>query len=447
MKSQSQLSFVFVSGSITRFVAVLLAVMVGLASLSPAAAESRNPDTPEPGSIEAIAAATTEERFSSPWVSYVPESATVPSPTDYLGRIVGAPGELSDTQQIYGYLRALAEASPRVRVEVIGTTEEGRDIIVAIVADEPGMDQIDRLREATALLADPRRCDEDCLEGTLRYARPIYYLNGGIHSTETGSPEMLMELAYRLAVSERPEIAEIREKLVVLINPVLEADGRDRMAEWFYRYLKGKTDYDRLPKSSPPFWGHYVFHDNNRDTHQRMLALTRAAEDLFLRWHPQVMHDLHESIPLLQIWTGTGPYSIQMDPIMMGEIHQMAFQEVRVLSSLGMPGVWTWGFGEGWGDQPQCHRTRLRDLRHYQLRDHGRAARSALGTVCRQTGDDPRVVPAVAAASEVPVVAAQQHQLPANRCAVHPPVHIAACGRCAARFLAQGETRDRSREL
>ncbi len=322
--------------------------MVGVAALPSAATESGNPDTPEPGSIEAIAAATTEERFSSPWVSYVPESDTVPSPTDYLGHIVGAPGELSDTKQIYGYLRALAEASPRVRVETIGTTEEGRDIIVAIVADEPGIDGIDQLREATALLADPRRCDERCLEETLSYARPIYYLNGAIHSTETGSPEMLMELAYRLAVSERPEIAEIREKLVVLINPVLEPDGRDRMAEWFYRYLKGKTDYDRLPESSPPYWGRYVFHDNNRDTHQRMLALTQAVEDLFLRWHPQVMHDLHESIPLLQVWTGTGPYNLQMDPIMVGEIHQMAFQEVRALSSLGMPGVWTWAFGEGW---------------------------------------------------------------------------------------------------
>ena len=348
MHSQSQLPFVFVSGPSSRFIAVLLAVVVGLAALPSAAAESGDPDTPEPGSIEAIAAATTEERFSSSWVNYVPESATVPSPTDYLGHIVGAPGELSDTKQIYGYLRALAEASPRVRVETIGTTEEGRDIIAAIVADEPGMDQIDRLREATALLADPRRCNEACLENTLSYARPIYYLNGAIHSTETGSPEMLMELAYRLAVSERPEIAEIREKLVVLINPVLEPDGRDRMAEWFYRYLKGKTDYDRLPESSPPYWGRYVFHDNNRDTHQRMLALTQAVEDLFLRWHPQVMHDLHESIPLLQIWTGTGPYNIQMDPILVGEIHQMAFQEVRALSSLGMPGVWTWAFGEGW---------------------------------------------------------------------------------------------------
>ena len=201
MKSPSQLPFV--SDSSSRFASVLLAVMVGLAALPSASAESGDLDTPEPGSIEAIAAATTEERFSSPWVRYVPESATVPSPTDYLGHIVGVPGELSDTKQIYGYLRALAEASPRVRVETIGTTEEGRDIIVAIVADEPGMDQIDRLREATALLADPRLCDAACLENALSFARPIYYLNGAIHSTETGSPEMLMELAYRLAVSER----------------------------------------------------------------------------------------------------------------------------------------------------------------------------------------------------------------------------------------------------
>jgi len=348
MQTQSQLSFVFVSRKSPILVSFLLAVVVGVAAFPSDAAESREPDTPEPGSIEAIAAATTEERFSSPWVSYVPESATVPSPTDYLGHIVGAPGELSDTTQIYGYLRALAEASPRVRVETIGTTEEGRDIIAAIVADEPGMDQIDRLRVATSLLADPRRCDEACLENILSYARPIYYLNGAIHATETGSPEMLMELAYRLAVSERPEIAEIREKLVVLINPVLEPDGRDRMAQWFYRYLKGKTDYDRLPESSPPYWGHYVFHDNNRDTHQRMLALTQTVEDLFLRWHPQVMHDLHESIPLLHVWTGTGPYNLQMDPVLVGEIHQMAFQEVRALASLGMPGVWTWAFGEGW---------------------------------------------------------------------------------------------------
>jgi len=324
--------------------ALLAAVLPAVAS----AGDGPTPDVPEAGSVEAIAAATTEPRFLSPWVAYVPESSTVPSPTEVLGHIVGAPGEISGTPEIYGYLRTLADASPRVHVETIGTTEEGRDIVLAVVADEEGISQLERLRGATAMLADPRRCDEACLESTLEWARPIYYLNGAIHSTETGSPEMLMELAYRLAVSERPEIRAIRENVIVLINPVSEPDGRDRMAEWFQRYLKGKTDYDNLPYDSPPYWGKYVFHDNNRDTHQRRLALTRAVEGMFLKWHPQVMHDLHESIPLLEIWTGTGPYNIHMSPILVGAWHEMAFHEVRTLSSLGMPGVWTWGFGEGW---------------------------------------------------------------------------------------------------
>ncbi len=315
------------------------------AAADPAAA----PDVPEPGSSEAIAAATSEPRFLSPWVAYVPEHPSVPSPSDYLGHIAGAPGELSGTARVYGYFRALDAASPRVQVETIGRSEEGREILLVVVADEAAQAELASFREATAQLGDPRRCDADCAAQLLPRARPIYYLNGGLHSSETGSPEMLMELAYRLAVSERPEIRAIRERLIVLINPVSEPDGRDRMVEWFYRHLKGKTDYDQLPETSPPYWGKYVFHDNNRDGHQRELALTRAIQDSFLRWRPQVMHDLHESIPLLLVWTGTGPYNVQMDPILVGEWHQMAFQEVRELSALGMPGVWTWGFGEGWG--------------------------------------------------------------------------------------------------
>ena len=309
--------------------------------VAPNAAQADNahaPDVPEPGSVEAIAEATTDPKFLNPWVSYVPESPDVPSPTDFLGHIAGAPGELSRTADVYGYFRALAAASPRVTVETIGKTEEGRDIILAAISEADVVRDLPRYREATAKLADPRGCDEHCLNSILEWARPIYYLNGGLHSTETGSPEMLMELAYRLAVSERPFIRKIRERVIVLINPVSEPDGRDRAVDWYYRYLKGKTDADNLPETSPPFWGRYVFHDNNRDSHQRALALTRAVQDTFFRWHPQVMHDLHESIPFLLVWTGTGPYNVNMDPILVGEWHQMAFNEVRALSSLGRPG-------------------------------------------------------------------------------------------------------------
>jgi hypothetical protein len=89
---------------------------------------SPSPDEAEAGSNEAIAAFTTEARFVSPWVAYVPRSATVPSPTSFLGHVVGAAGELTHSAKIVEYVRKLAENSPRVHVENIGVSEEGRHI-------------------------------------------------------------------------------------------------------------------------------------------------------------------------------------------------------------------------------------------------------------------------------------------------------------------------------
>jgi hypothetical protein len=324
----------------------LVPVVVLLASYG-ASAQQSNPDIPESGSSQAIAAATTDPRFLSPWVSYVPDHATVPSPSEFLGHIAGAPGELTKTDRLYAYYRALASATARVRVDTIGKTEEGRDLLLVIVGDERHLADLDRARADMARLADPRQTGAEAAEAIIARVKPFYMLHAAIHAPETGSPEMLMELVYRLAVSDAPWIREIRDNVVVLINPVSEADGRDRMVDWFYRHLKGKTDYDNLPPRDPPYWGKYVVHDNNRDAIQRKLALTRATQGVFMRWHPIVVHDLHESIPLLSIWTGTGPYNPNVDPVTMSEWHAMAFHEVTSLTSMGMPGVWTYGFGEG----------------------------------------------------------------------------------------------------
>jgi hypothetical protein len=307
------------------------------------------PDAPEPGSVEAIARDTTDPRFVSPWVAYVPDSPSVPSPTDHWGRIAGAAGEMADSARIYDYLRALDAASPRVQLATIGRTEEGREILLLAVADEAGIAQLERLKAATAALADPRRTDPAQAERLVAEARPIYYFNGALHSDETGSAEMLAELAYRLAVSEQPTVRAIREKLLVLINPVSNPDGRDKMAEWFHRFLKGRTDYEALPRQSPPYWSKYAFVDLNRDTHQRVHEATRAVHRMFHEYHPTVVHDLHEAIPYLLTWNGTGPYNPNLDPIVTSEFLEMSFHEVTTLTALGMPGVWTWDFGEGFG--------------------------------------------------------------------------------------------------
>jgi hypothetical protein len=315
-----------------------------------APADVSAPDRAEPGSVEAIAGFTTETRFLSPWVAYVPASDTVPSPTKFLGHVVGAAGELTHAGKIQGYMRALAAATPRVHLETIGKTEEGRDLVLVAIADEAGIRDLERLKAATAALADPRRTTPEQAEALIAGARPVYYFNCGLHADETGSAEMGMELAYRLAVSEQPMIRAIREKMVVLVNPIAEPDGRDKMADWFYRYLKGRTDFESLPRTSPPYWSRYVYVDINRDAHQTAFAATRAVRDMFFAWHPQVIHDLHEAIALLQTWNGTGPYNPHLDPIVTSAFLEMSFHEVTTLTAMGMPGVWTWNFGEGFGE-------------------------------------------------------------------------------------------------
>jgi hypothetical protein len=307
------------------------------------------PDTAEPGSIEEIGRATTEPRFLSPWVSYLPASRSVPSPRAVWKRIPGAPGELVDSAQAYAYARALAAASPRVRVFTIGRSEEGRDIILLAIADEKGIASLDKLKAANAALADPRTLDAAAADRLIAESRPFYYFNAGLHSDETGSTESILELAYRLAVSEQPMIRRIRENMVVLIDPVCNPDGRDKQVEWFYRYLKGKTDPATLPRQAPPYWSKYAFVDINRDAHQLVHETSKALNRMFFEYHPLVVHDLHESVPLLMTWNGTGPYNPNIDPITFTEFLALSFHEVETMTGIGMPGVSTWNFGEGFG--------------------------------------------------------------------------------------------------
>jgi hypothetical protein len=322
-------------------------ILLATAILAAPARADVAPDVAEPGSTEEIARATTEPRFLSPWVAYLPASATVPSPRAFLHRIMGAPGELVESAQAYAYCRALAAASPRVRLFTIGRSEEGREIVLLAIADEAGIQDLERLKAATAALTDPRRTDPAAAERLAAGARPFYYFNAALHSDETGSTESVLELAYRLAVSEQPMIRRIRSNLVVLINPVSNPDGRDKQVEWFYRYLKGKTDRASLPRQSPPYWSKYAMVDINRDSHQQTHETTKAVHRMFHEWHPTVVHDLHEAVALLMSWNGSGPYNPNIDALTYSEFLELSFHEVQAMNGLGMPGVSTWNFGEG----------------------------------------------------------------------------------------------------
>jgi hypothetical protein len=292
-----------------------------------------------------IAEYTTEKYFMTELVDHLPLSDKVPSPDKILGYVIGTPNKLTYTKDLHRYFRALADASPRVRVLTAPEkSEEGREQLLVLVSDEANLARLDRYKDITAKLADPRKITEAEAHALVAEGKPFYWASGAIHSPETGSPEMLMELAYRLAVEDSPFIEDIRKNMIVMITPALEVDGRDRMVD-LYNYRKANPG-----KPAPPllYWGKYVAHDNNRDGLGLALALTRNQMRTFLEYHPTVLHDLHESVPYLYTMTGTGPYNAWLDPLALDEFQILAYHEVEELTKRGVPGVWTHGFYDGW---------------------------------------------------------------------------------------------------
>ncbi|MGB3269221.1 MAG: M14 family zinc carboxypeptidase [Rhodanobacter sp.] len=290
---------------------------------------------------------TTDAQFNSPLTDYLPASATVPTPLKVLGHIAGAPNYLPYSTDVYRYFRALATASPRVKVFTIGESEEGRPMIAVAVADEKLLADLDANNARLAKLADPRTIamDDATADALIAQSTPVYYITGAIHSTETGSPTALMELAYRLAVDDAPYIRHIRSHVITLITPIVEVDGRDRQVDRYnwHRAHPGQN-YPRLL-----YWGHYVAHDNNRDAMAMTLNLTRNVADTFVGWHAQVLHDLHESVPFLYDNTvGDGPYNAWIDPILTGEWQQLGWDNVQQMTKFGMPGVFTHGNFDTW---------------------------------------------------------------------------------------------------
>lgn len=291
---------------------------------------------------------TTDERFLPKSLLDVVDHPTIPSPLKHFGHIIGAEGQVHRSSEIYGYYQKLAQTSPMVHMQEMGRTEEGRPFYVVVIANEETIAKLDHYKSQLAKLSDSRKTNPEQAERIILDSKPVYYVSGGMHATEMGSPEMLMELAYRLATSSAPDIKQITDNIITVINPIMEPDGLDKQVDWYYRYTKGREFIDDGFPRSPPYWAKYVFHDNNRDGLQVSQEITKSIFRGFFEFHPTVMLDLHESVPLLYISTGTGPYNNYVDPITQSEWQVMGNHDVAAVASEGMPGAFTWAFYDGW---------------------------------------------------------------------------------------------------
>jgi zinc carboxypeptidase len=308
--------------------------------------QARAKPVDDPDFARAVKEWTTRPDFISPLVDHLPKAVGVPSPKDVLGHHIGEPKKLTYYADILKYYRALAAATPRVKVVPIGKSNEDRDLVVVFVGSDESIKNLEQYRTYLGQLADPRTITPAQAAQIIAKAKPLYHLSGGLHSGEVGPSEMLMELAYRLAVEDSPIVNQIRDNVIVSITPVADPDGRDRNVDWYFKYGINETE-GRTTGAGVPYWGKYVFHDDNRDINYSQVEM-RSLLDWYFQYHPPIMHDLHQAQTLLYTFSGQAPQNPNLDPILYGELPMMANFEMAQFAKYGMPGVWTHGFVDMW---------------------------------------------------------------------------------------------------
>lgn len=221
----------------------------------------------------------------------------IPAPQEVLGYSLGE--RFTDHAHILQYFDALDAASDRLSRIDYGTTAEGRALRLYAFSSPENLAELEELRRRNLRLADPGNLPEKLFEDLRRTQPAIVWLAFGVHGNETSSSEAALGVAYTLATAPpQSELAKSLGEMVVLIDPLVNPDGRDRYVS-FYRAVAGqKPDADpRSLEHREPWPGgrpnHYLI-DLNRDWAWLSQRESRARVALYRLWEPHVYVDFHE---------------------------------------------------------------------------------------------------------------------------------------------------------
>jgi hypothetical protein len=252
-------------------------------------------------------------------------AAAIPSPSKFLDMTVGADRALADYRQIARYFRALDEASERVTLELLGRSTLGEEMLMAVISSEANLRNLDRIREISRRLADPRGLSDAELDALAHEGKAVVLITCSIHATEIGASQMAMEWVHALATAQDDETKRRLDRVVLLLVPSLNPDGSVLEVDWYRKQLGTRYEGSRMPW----LYHHYVGHDNNRDWFMLTQAETRAmSHAVYHRWFPQIWLDEHQM-------GSTGPrmflppYAEPVDP----DIHPLVWREANLIGS------------------------------------------------------------------------------------------------------------------
>ncbi len=251
-----------------------MTLLAALAALAPAALPIQDSDWRVPGSPARVA-------------------ASVPTPDAVMGRrFASRHSTIADVER---YFRAVAAASPRIRLEQHGWTPEGRPMLHAFVSSPANLARLDEIREESRrLFFQPSRVQDE----ELADMKLVVWAGYGVHGNEHSATEASIAFLHQLAAAEDEDVKAILDRTVIIIVPSLNPDGRDRSVNWMNGVRGQNPTSDPQDREHREPWpagrtNRYGF-DLNRDWMPLTQQETRQRHAVWTAWRPQLTLDFHE---------------------------------------------------------------------------------------------------------------------------------------------------------
>jgi hypothetical protein len=297
-----------------------------------------SPRRPITATLLALATAAVALGAPGPHAS-AQDTRRLTSPREALGASFGDDYFLASYRQIADYWRTLERQSPRLRLQVMGKTAEGRDQLMAIVTSPENHRNLERYRRIAERLAKAEGLTDDEARALAKEGKAVVWIDGGLHATETLGAQQLAEMVWQMVSRTDDETLRFLDDVIALFvhaNP----DGNDLVADWYMRTAKPE---DRTLAGLPRLYQKYIGHDNNREfftsTQPETENINRV---LYHQWFPQLLYNHHQSGPAGTVVYSPpfrDPYNYNLDPAMLLGIQALGTAMHTRLAIEGKPGA------------------------------------------------------------------------------------------------------------
>ena len=263
---------------------------------------------------------------------------TVPSPKSHFGFNIGDNYQLATFTQTEAYLKKLAAVSKKVKLQIIGKTEEGRNHYMVIVSDPSNLANLEKYKTISQKLAHAE--DLSMAEATqmANEGKAVVWIDGGLHATEVTGIHQWIESMYQLITRTDEETKRILKSTIILFvhaNP----DGQELVSNW---YMRNSDTLKRTTSSLPRLYQKYIGHDNNRDFYMtNMQESKNMSRQQYIEWMPQVLYNHHQTGPPGTVVAGPpyrDPFNYVYDPLLITGIDALGAAMSSRLNAESKPG-------------------------------------------------------------------------------------------------------------